>query len=282
MAIAAEVCVFTNDRLTIETIEADMIQAASVRRDVIRSSIGFLIGSGPRAHCLSGCATVRVAEAAAARFRRSRSMTRGSSGPSRASGPIARRASSSGAKALGDKALVHNYGHGGAGITLSWGSSRARDDLGFRDTARSGRSNRQRGHGSDHCAAGAGSRIPVTIYTAALPPDTTSAWPAARCRRSAISARMRLRPRDGAQFAAAMAYSWKRFQILVGERYGVRWLPTYEETPQPVSPTTGSMPIIPMARAAPGEHPFPVEAIVLRHHVRRDAALPGPAVQPTS
>jgi hypothetical protein len=25
-------------------------------------------------------------------------------------------------EALGDKALVHNYGHGGAGITLSWGT----------------------------------------------------------------------------------------------------------------------------------------------------------------
>ena len=33
-----------------------------------------------------------------------------------------------------------------------------------------------------------------------------------------------------AQFQAAMAYSWKRFQTMVGEHYGIRWLPTYEES----------------------------------------------------
>ncbi len=40
--------------------------------------------------------------------------------PYRASGFVVR------AEPLGDKRLVHNYGHGGAGITLSWGSSRLR------------------------------------------------------------------------------------------------------------------------------------------------------------
>ena len=34
---------------------------------------------------------------------------------------------------LGDKALVHNYGHGGAGITLSWGSSHLACNLGLPD-----------------------------------------------------------------------------------------------------------------------------------------------------
>src|SRR5437764_13990966 len=35
------------------------------------------------------------------------------------------------AEALGDKRLVHNYGHGGAGITLSWGTSRLAIQLGL-------------------------------------------------------------------------------------------------------------------------------------------------------
>ncbi|MDP8915718.1 MAG: FAD-binding oxidoreductase, partial [Pseudomonadota bacterium] len=35
------------------------------------------------------------------------------------------------AERLGDKALVHNYGHGGGGITLSWGTSELAVDLGF-------------------------------------------------------------------------------------------------------------------------------------------------------
>src|SRR5690242_16083984 len=35
------------------------------------------------------------------------------------------------AEALGEKRLVHNYGHGGGGITLSWGSSKLAADLGL-------------------------------------------------------------------------------------------------------------------------------------------------------
>src|SRR5687767_3065787 len=45
--------------------------------------------------------------------------------PYRAAGFVVRR------EALGDKKLVHNYGHGGAGITLSWGSSRLATQLGL-------------------------------------------------------------------------------------------------------------------------------------------------------
>ncbi len=32
---------------------------------------------------------------------------------------------------LGDNVLVHNYGHGGGGITLSWGTAKLAVDLGF-------------------------------------------------------------------------------------------------------------------------------------------------------
>src|SRR3954447_23851390 len=34
------------------------------------------------------------------------------------------------AEKLGDTLLVHNYGHGGAGITLSWGTSKLAVDMG--------------------------------------------------------------------------------------------------------------------------------------------------------
>jgi hypothetical protein len=45
--------------------------------------------------------------------------------PYRASGFVVR------AESLGSKRLVHNYGHGGAGITLSWGSSKLAAGLGL-------------------------------------------------------------------------------------------------------------------------------------------------------
>ena len=40
----------------------------------------------------------------------------------------------------------------------------------------------------------------------------------------------RVTPEWRAQFAAALDYSWRRFQIMVGDDYGIRWLPTYAET----------------------------------------------------
>src|SRR5688572_11768732 len=88
--------------------------------------------------------------------------------PYRASGFVVRR------EALGDKALVHNYGHGGAGITLSWGTSKLATDLGLP------------GHQGPVAVIGSGvmglstarlvqeAGFPVTLYAAALPPDTTS------------------------------------------------------------------------------------------------------------
>ena len=36
-----------------------------------------------------------------------------------------------------------------------------------------------------------------------------------------------------AQFIRALDYSWRRFQIMVGDDYGIRWLPTYVETDSP-------------------------------------------------
>src|SRR5688572_30004844 len=89
--------------------------------------------------------------------------------PYRAAGFVVR------AEPLGDKKLVHNYGHGGAGITLSWGSSRLAADLGLA------------GHRGPVAVIGSGvmglttarlvqeAGFPVRIYTAALPANTTSA-----------------------------------------------------------------------------------------------------------
>ena len=48
--------------------------------------------------------------------------------------------------------------------------------------------------------------------------------------RSAIIATDAVTPEWRAQFAAALDYSWRRFQIMVGDDYGIRWLPTYVES----------------------------------------------------
>jgi len=175
--------------------------------------------------------------------------------PYRASGFVVR------AEALGDKRLVHNYGHGGAGITLSWGTSRLAADLGLP------------GHKGPAAVIGAGvmglttarlvqeAGFAVTLYAAALPPHTTSniaggQWsPFGHFRNSQVT------PEWRAQFAAALDYSWRRFQILVGEDYGVRWLTTYTQgaAPDPSSPLSRYHPAARTLSRA--EHPFPVEQL---------------------
>ena len=41
------------------------------------------------------------------------------------------------AESLGDKLLVHNYGHGGGGVTLSWGTAHLAADM-VRESGKSG------------------------------------------------------------------------------------------------------------------------------------------------
>ena len=163
------------------------------------------------------------------------------------------------AEALGDKRLVHNYGHGGAGITLSWGSSRLATLLGLP------------GHDGPVAVIGAGAMglttarlvqeagFPVTIYTKALTPDTTSNIAGGQIAPFGHYDNDRVTPEWRAQFAAALDYSWRRFQIMVGDDFGIRWLPTYEQ----VDANDGPSPLDPympgVRRIRRDEHPFPFE-----------------------
>src|SRR5437764_14821019 len=138
---------------------------------------------------------------------------------------------------LGEKRLVHNYGHGGGGITLSWGSSKLATELGLQ------------GHSGPVAVVGSGvmglstarlvqeAGFPVTIYSAALPPDTTSNIAGGQFHPSAVFHEGQVTPEFMTQFAKALEYSWRRFQIMVGEDYGIRWLPTYVETDSPEDKT---------------------------------------------
>ncbi|HTM96177.1 MAG TPA: FAD-dependent oxidoreductase [Croceibacterium sp.] len=178
--------------------------------------------------------------------------------PYRAAGFVVRAAP------LGDKLLVHNYGHGGAGITLSWGSAKLAVDIGLA------------GHREPVAVIGAGvmglstARLAqerghrVTIHAEALPPDTTSniaggqIHPASHYRESRVDDAWR------AQYAAAMDFSWRRFQLLVGDDYGVRWHPTYEQRSGPPR-----WPLAPyyagLEDLAPSANPFPVGPVQLYH-----------------
>jgi D-amino-acid oxidase len=165
------------------------------------------------------------------------------------------------AEKLGEALLVHNYGHGGGGISLSWGSSRLATSLGLP------------GHSGPVAVIGAGimglttarlvqeAGYPVTIYTETLPPGTTSniaggqIYPASHFDPDSVT------PQWREQAAAAADYSRRRFQIMAGDDYGIRWLPTFDQTRR-----TGALPPDPIfpgrTRLASSEHPFPLENVV--------------------
>ena len=175
--------------------------------------------------------------------------------PHRDAGFVVRR------EQLGDKVLVHNYGHGGAGITLSWGTSRLATNLGLP------------GHSGAVAVIGAGAvgltvarlvqeaGLPVTVYAKALPPQTTSNIAGGQIEPAYLYKDDAVTPEWRQQLLAAMDYSWRRWQIMIGDEYGVRWLPTYEETdiaaPSPMDP------YYPATRKLnQAEHPFPLDTVV--------------------
>jgi glycine/D-amino acid oxidase-like deaminating enzyme len=160
------------------------------------------------------------------------------------------------AEQLGEKRLVHNYGHGGSGITMSWGTSKLATELGLQ------------GHSGPVAVLGSGvvglstarlvqeAGFPVTIYTGSLPPDTTSNVAGGQFHPFGLFKEDSVTPEFKAQFTRALDYSWRRFQIMVGDDYGIRWLPTYVETDSPDAKLLETFPPI-NRMLAPAEHPFP-------------------------
>lgn len=128
---------------------------------------------------------------------------------------------------LGSKAVIHNYGHGGGGITLSWGTSRLALDEGFDPNVK------------NYAVLGAGivglstahllleQGAKVTIYAKALSPHTTSNvaggqwWPASVYKEGKTDADYM------AKHVAASRYAFRRFQMLTGPEYGISWEPNY-------------------------------------------------------
>jgi glycine/D-amino acid oxidase-like deaminating enzyme len=131
------------------------------------------------------------------------------------------------AEPLGDKLVVHNYGHGGSGVTMSWGTADLATQLALAAPARS---IAVLGAGAVGLATARLLQLrgaSVTIYAAALPPDTTSniagaQWfPFSAFDRGALVGAFR------EQFLAAARFSYRWFQRLIGPTYGVRWMTNY-------------------------------------------------------
>ncbi len=138
---------------------------------------------------------------------------------------------------LGDKTIIHNYGHGGGGVTLSWGTA----ELAL-EQAPPVRRCAVLGCGAVGLATSRLAQergMQVTIYAAALPPETTSNVAGAQWWPSYVYDEGELTPAFRAQFVRAAHLAYRRFQTLPGEAYGISWRRNYfvNDTPFPEVPS---------------------------------------------
>ncbi|MEO8431135.1 MAG: FAD-dependent oxidoreductase [Acidobacteriota bacterium] len=167
------------------------------------------------------------------------------------------------AERLGDQLVVHNYGHGGGGITLSWGTARLAVDL---------VPSEERGPVAVLGCGAVGlatarllqeSGRAVRIYARAVPPNTTSDIAGGQWFPFFVVDPRRRTPEFMKQFLAAATFAYSRYQVMAGARYGVRWMRNYtlrnDEWDEGAlvgreGPMQGFMPEL--RDLAPDEHPF--------------------------
>ena len=171
---------------------------------------------------------------------------------------------------LGEKMVIHNYGHGGAGITLSWGSSmlavRELPDMADRRAAVLGCG--VMGLSTARLLQARGWQ--VTIYAKDLPPHTTSDVAGGQWAPTSVFRSGSESPAFAAQLNEALRMSHETFSTLVGSTYGVSLRENYFLSQTPVRAQDyyyldrwpELFPSI--AELAPDEHPFPVP-YALRH-----------------
>ncbi len=169
---------------------------------------------------------------------------------------------------LDDKLLVHNYGHGGAGMSLAWGTGLMAAEFA---TEHQERRAAVIGCGSVGltCARQLQRRgFDVTIYAAAVPPNVTSNMSLAGFTpASGLVEPERRTPEWDAQYRRAADISYRQLQLMIGPLYGITWIDNFSlmneirqrqpSTPDRPSLMEGLQPGEILLQ--PGEHPFPTK-----------------------
>ena len=183
------------------------------------------------------------------------------------------------AEKLDAKTLIHNYGHGGSGMSLSWGTGQMAAELALEQSARraavlgcgvvgltTARQLQRRG-------------FQVTMYAAAVPPDTTSNMSLAGFTpTSGLVSNDRRTPEWDAQFRRAVEIAYRQLQLMTGPKYGISWINNYAlsdtepmgggtNTLLPDSVRTGQVVY------GPGQHPFPFKYAIERPDMRIEPSI---------
>jgi glycine/D-amino acid oxidase-like deaminating enzyme len=162
---------------------------------------------------------------------------------------------------IGDRTVVHNYGHGGGGITLSWGTS----ELAVDEAWKTGEKRfAVLGCGAVGLAA---ARLlqrrgaEVTVYAKDLPPHTTSNIAGGQWSPTSVMDRGRRTAESDALLARAARLSHRSCQQLPAAEFGIRWLENYILSDEPLLDWWEQdlvRDLYPESRdLPPREHPFP-------------------------
>src|SRR5262245_47978731 len=182
---------------------------------------------------------------------------------------------------LDQKLLIHNYGHGGAGMSLSWGTGQMAAEIALEHTERraavigcgvvgltSARQLQRRG-------------FEVTIYAMAVPPNTTSNMSLAGFTPTSGLVDRRTSEWD-AQFRRAAEIAYTQLQLLARPDYGISWIYSYSPLSTDItnaSNAPGPNALLPeqlrtgQVVLQPGEHPFPTKYATQRTTMRIEPSI---------
>ncbi|NQV11233.1 MAG: FAD-dependent oxidoreductase [Cyanobacteria bacterium] len=140
-------------------------------------------------------------------------------------------------EAIGRTTLIHHYGHGGSGVTLSWGTAQQAVDLALAVPGRGAIA--VLGAGAVGLATAWLLRErgqQVRVYAENFSPATTSDVAAARWFPSQLLDAEFRTPERETSLREALLFSHQRFRRLIGKGYGVGLLPHIRLGLQPPSP----------------------------------------------
>lgn len=187
------------------------------------------------------------------------------------------------AQSQNEKLLIHNYGHGGGGVSLSWGSADLAAELALSSPERQAAVVGCGVIGLSTARLLQDRGFAVTIYARDLPPNTTSNIAGAQWFPVTVVDADQATAAFETQFVRASRFANRYFQTLVSPRYGISWRENYSISTHVTTPPAGPsweaahlQDLVIRTDLSPEESPFPAYRVshFLSMHIEPSIYLP--------